>query len=124
MRLIKGLNKMRNEYDYEEFYEDTSFEEEAPAALATPSDDQILAFVQTNIDNPALIAETAAQYGVSVADLSRVTGYDSNAVVSYFQQADVPPPAYTPSAVVEEVAAETPAQAIARLQAEYDEKKE
>ena len=42
---------MRGGYDYEESYEDTSFEEEAPAALATPSDDQILAFVQANIDN-------------------------------------------------------------------------
>ena len=83
-------------------YEDTSFEEEAPAALATPSDDQILAFVQANIGNPALIAETAAQYGVSVADLSRVTGYDSNAVVSYFEQADVAPPAYEPPPVIVE----------------------
>ena len=92
---------MRNEYEYYSDYEDTSFEEEAPAALATPSDDQILAFVQDNIDNPALIAETAAQYGVSVEDLSRVTGYDSNAVVSYFEQADVAPPAYTPPPPVE-----------------------
>ena len=92
---------MRNEYEYYSDYEDTSFEEEAPAALATPSDDQILAFVQANIGNPALIAETAAQYGVSVDDLSRVTGYDSNAVVSYFEQADVAPPAYTPPTPVE-----------------------
>jgi len=87
---------MRGGYDYEESYEDTAPEEVAPTALATPSDDQILAFVQANIDNPALIAETAAQYGVSVADLSRVTGYGEDAVVSYFQQADVAPPAYTP----------------------------
>jgi len=81
---------MRGGYDYEEVYEDTAPEEVASTLSAT--DQQILAFVQANIDNPALIAETAAQYGVSVADLSRVTGYDSNTVVSYFQQADVAPP--------------------------------
>lgn len=90
---------MRNEYKYYTDYEDTSFEEETPAALATPSDDQILAFVQANIGNPALIAETAAQYGVSVADLSRVTGYGEDAVTSYFDQHDVAPPAYTPPPV-------------------------
>ena len=69
------------------------YDQVAPAA---PSDEQILAFVQANIDNPALIAETAAQYGVSIDDLSRATGYDANVVVNYFQQADVPPPAYEP----------------------------
>jgi len=84
---------MRSGYDYEDVEEDTAPEAAAPAA---PSDEQILAFVQANIGNPALIAETAAQYGVSVEDLSRATGYDSNAVVSYFQQADVAPPAYEP----------------------------
>jgi hypothetical protein len=84
---------MRNDNDYYTDYEDTSFEEVATAPAA-PSDEQILAFVQANIDNPALIAEAAAQYGVSVEDLSRATGYDSNAVVSYFQQADVDPPTY------------------------------
>lgn len=120
---------MRNDND-DDYY--TAYEDTAPAV----SDADIRAFVEANIGNPALIAETAAQYGVSVDDLSRATGYDSNAVVSYFQQADVAPPAYEPpptgglnsvvetsSPVVEEVAAETPAQAIARLQAEYDEKK-
>jgi len=80
---------MRSGYDYEDVEEDTAPEAAAPAA---PSDEQIRAFVEANIGNPALIAETAAQYGVSVADLSRATGYDSNAVVSYFQQADVAPP--------------------------------
>jgi hypothetical protein len=87
-----------NDDDYYTAYEDTAPEEVATAPAA-PSDEQILAFVQANIDNPALIAETAAQYGVSVEDLSRATGYDTNAVVSYFQQADVPPPAYTPPPV-------------------------
>jgi hypothetical protein len=88
---------MRGGYDYEEVEEDTAPEEVAPAASsAAPSDEQIRAFVEANIGNPALIAETAAQYGVSVADLSRATGYDSNSVVSYFQQADVAPPAYEP----------------------------
>jgi hypothetical protein len=87
-----------NDDDYYTAYEDTAPEEVATAP-AVPSDEQILAFVQANIDNPALIAETAAQYGVSVADLSRATGYDPNVVVSYFEQHDVPPPAYTPPAV-------------------------
>lgn len=84
---------MRNDNDDDyAVYEDTE-EVSAPAASpAAPSDEQIRAFVEANIGNPALIAETAAQYGVSVADLSRATGYDSNAVVSYFQQADVAPP--------------------------------
>ena len=84
---------MRNEYEYYTDYEDTSFEEEAPAALATPSDDQILAFVQANIDNPALIAETAAQYGVSLNDISRATNFSPAAVTSYFETANVEPPA-------------------------------
>ena len=65
----------------------------------TVSDEQIKAFVEANIGNPALIAETAVQYGVSVDDLSRATGYDTNIVVDYFQQADVAPPLYTPPAV-------------------------
>jgi hypothetical protein len=80
---------MRGGYDYEEVEEDTAPEE---VAAPTVSDEQIKAFVEANIGNPALIAETAAQYGVSVADLSRATGYDSNVVVDYFQQADVAPP--------------------------------
>lgn len=83
---------MAIDYYQQQFGEDV-YEDTAPAA---PSDEQILAFVQANIDNPALIAETAAQYGVSVSDLSRATGYDANVVVNYFQQADVPPPAYEP----------------------------
>jgi len=91
--LTRKLNKMRNDNDDDyAVYEDTE-EVSAPAASsAAPSDEQIRAFVEANIGNPALIAETAAQYGVSVADLSRATGYDSNVVVSYFQQADVAPP--------------------------------
>lgn len=79
---------MRNEYDYMSVEEDTAPEVAAPSV----SDEQIKAFVVANIGNPALIAKTAAQYGVSVADLSRATGYDSNVVVNYFQQADVAPP--------------------------------
>ena len=84
---------MRSGYDYEDVEEDTATEAAAPAA---PSDEQIRAFVEANIGNPALIAETAAQYGVSIEDLSRATGYGQDAVVSYFQQADVSPPAYEP----------------------------
>ena len=80
---------MRGGYDYEEIEEDTTPEE---VAAPTVSDEQIKAFVDANIGNPALIAETAAQYGVSVADLSRATGYDATVVIDYFQQADVAPP--------------------------------
>lgn len=76
-------------------YEDTGTDDVARAPTA-PSDEQIRAFVEANIGNPALIAETAAQYGVSVADLSRATGYEPNVVVSYFEQHDVAPPAYEP----------------------------
>ena len=94
MLLTRKLNKMRNDNDDDyAVYEDTE-EVAAPAAsFAAPSDEQILAFVQANIDNPALIAETAAQYGVSIADLSRATGFGQDAVVSYFDQHDVAPPA-------------------------------
>jgi len=69
---------------------DASSVADAPIA---PSDAQILAFVEANIGNPSLIAETAAQYGVSVADLSRATGYDTTTVSNYLQQADVAPSA-------------------------------
>ena len=79
-----------NDDDYYTAYEDTAPEEVATAPAV--SDQQIKDFVQANIDNPALIAETAAQYGVSVADLSRATGYDPTVVVDYFKQAEVPPP--------------------------------
>jgi hypothetical protein len=80
------------DYYQQQFGEDV-YEDTAPAA---PSDEQIREFVEANIGNPALIAETAAQYGVSVDDLSRATGYDANVVVDYFQQADVAPPTYEP----------------------------
>ena len=43
--------------------------------MARFSDAQILAYVQENIDNPAAIAEAAALAGVSMADLSRATGF-------------------------------------------------
>jgi hypothetical protein len=89
--LTKGLIEMAIDYYQQQFGEDV-YEDTAPAV----SDADIRAFVEANIGNPALIAETATQYGVSVDDLSRATGYDSNAVVSYFQQADVAPPAYEP----------------------------
>ena len=80
---------MRNDNDDDyAVYEDTEEVASAPAV----SDQQIKDFVQANLGNPALIAETAAQYGVSVADLSRATGYDPTVVVDYFRQAEVPPP--------------------------------
>ena len=65
---------MAIDYYQQQFGEDV-FEGDEPeaAAPAAPSDEQILAFVQANIDNPALIEETAAQYGVSVADFRAMT---------------------------------------------------
>jgi hypothetical protein len=73
---------------------DNAYEDTAPEVAAAPavSDQQIKDFVQANLGNPALIAETAAQYGVSVADLSRATGYDPTVVVDYLKQAEVAPP--------------------------------
>jgi len=76
---------MAIDYYQQQFGED-DYEDSAPAALATRSDDQILAFVQANIDNPALIAETAAQYGVSVADLSRVLVMEKTLLLVIFNK--------------------------------------
>ena len=86
---------MRSDSDYDVIEEDIAPEAmpvEAPAPVEPPSDEQIRTFVQANIDNPTLIAETAAQYGVSVSDLARATGHDEDAVNNYFQSHDIPPP--------------------------------
>jgi chemotaxis protein CheY-P-specific phosphatase CheC len=85
---------MPRDIDYfQQQFEDNVFEDEEPIEAAPAvSDEQIKAFVDANIGNPALIAETAAQYGVSVADLSRATGYDTNVVVDYLKQAEAAPP--------------------------------
>jgi len=85
---------MPREIDYfQQQFEDNVFEDEKPIEAAPAvSDEQIKAFVDANIGNPALIAETAAQYGVSVTDLSRATGYDTNVVVDYLKQAEAAPP--------------------------------
>ena len=55
------------------------------------SDADIQAYVQANIGNPAAIAAAAQQYGVSLDDLSRATGYDSGTINNYFSQANVTP---------------------------------
>jgi hypothetical protein len=55
------------------------------------SDADIQAYVQANINDPAAIAAAAQQYGVSLDDLSRATGYDSGTINNYFQQANVTP---------------------------------
>ena len=55
------------------------------------SDADIQAYVQANINDPAAIAAAAQQYGVSLDDLTRATGYDANTVNNYFQQANVTP---------------------------------
>ena len=53
------------------------------------SDADILAYVQANINDPGAIAAAAAQYGVSLDDLSRATGYSAPEVSNYFQQAQI-----------------------------------
>ena len=53
------------------------------------SDADILAYVQANINDPGAIAAAAAQYGVSLDDLSRATGYDAGTVNNYFSQANI-----------------------------------
>jgi hypothetical protein len=65
-----------------------AFEDTAPAGPAF-SDADINAYVQANIGNPQAIAQAAQQYGVSPADLSRATGYDTNTVSNYFGNAGI-----------------------------------
>ena len=65
-----------------------AYEDEAPAGPAF-SDADINAYVQANIGNPQAIAQAAQQYGVSPADLSRATGYDTNTVSNYFGNAGI-----------------------------------
>jgi len=60
--------------------------------MARFSDAEIRAYVEANIDNPAAIAEAADTYGVSMADLSRVTGFSVADVGGYFNNAGVEPP--------------------------------
>jgi len=55
------------------------------------SDADIQAYVQANIGNPAAIAAAAQQYGVSLDDLTRATGYDTGTINNYFSQANVTP---------------------------------
>ena len=63
--------------------------EDAPSAGPAFSDADIKAYVTQNINNPQAIADAAQQYGVSAADLSRATGYDTNTVNSYFGNAGI-----------------------------------
>ena len=57
--------------------------------MAQFTDAQIKEYVTANIGNPQAIADAAQQYGVSAADLSRATGYDTGAVGSYFSNAGI-----------------------------------
>jgi len=57
--------------------------------MAQFTDAQIKEYVTANIGNPQAIADAAQQYGVSAADLSRATGYDTNTVGSYFSNAGI-----------------------------------
>lgn len=72
--------------------------------MAQFTDAQINEYVTANIGNPQAIADAAQQYGVSAADLSRATGYDTNTVGSYFSNAGInfgqpAPQATTPAPV-------------------------
>ena len=72
--------------------------------MAQFTDAQIKEYVTANIGNPQAIADAAQQYGVSAADLSRATGYDTNTVGSYFSNAGInfgqpDPQATTPAPV-------------------------
>lgn len=72
--------------------------------MAQFTDAQIKEYVTANIGNPQAIADAAQQYGVSAADLSRATGYDTNTVGSYFSNAGInfgqpAPQATTPAPV-------------------------
>jgi hypothetical protein len=53
------------------------------------SDADIKAYVEQNINNPAAIAAAAAANGVSLADISRATGYNPDQVSGYFANAKV-----------------------------------
>ena len=53
------------------------------------TDAEINAYAQANIGNPQAIADAAQQYGVSAADLSRATGYDTGTVSNYFSNAGI-----------------------------------
>jgi hypothetical protein len=57
--------------------------------MAQFTDAQIKEYVTANIGNPQAIADAAQQYGVSAADLSRATGYDTGTVGSYFSNAGI-----------------------------------
>ena len=77
------------------------------------SDADIQAYVQANINNPGAIAAAAEQYGVSLDDLTRATGYDAGTVNNYFQQANVSPywqQQTQPEPIAAPVAPEPPAQ--------------
>ena len=91
------------DYFAQQFGEDT-FEDTAPAV----SDAEILAYVQANINNPAAIAEAAAAAGVSMADLSRATGFSVADIGGYFGNAGVEPPVTPTSAPVERTNVEPP----------------
>ena len=94
--------------------------------MARFSDEQIRAYVEANIDNPAAIAEAAASAGVSMADLSRATGFSVADVSNYFGNAGVEIPVADNSAAEREAAAEAARQqaaneaAWARQQAENE----
>ena len=56
------------------------------------SDQQIADFVSANLGNPAAIAAAADAYGISIADISRATGYATNDINNYFESAQVAAP--------------------------------
>lgn len=53
------------------------------------SDEEIKAYVSAHMDDPAAIAAAAQQHGVSMADLSRATGFSGEQVGGYFSNAGI-----------------------------------
>jgi|GEM_PF-4651958 len=52
-------------------------------ALASPSQEEIKAFIQANANNPAAIAAAMQQYGVSIGQIAEATGSSQTDVTNY-----------------------------------------
>lgn len=67
------------------------------------TDSDIASYVQSNIGNPAAIAEAAQQYQVTAEDLARATGYGPREIAAYFSSAGVSGPYREPESREEPV---------------------
>jgi hypothetical protein len=59
------------------------------------NDAEIKAFVDQNINSPAVISQAAIDFDISVEDIARATGYSPNTVIDYFKNAGVRVPRTT-----------------------------